>query len=1339
MKSARALLFTVPLLVVALVAGSFTLALSSAGPSAPDNVLADALKLAGRQSGYHLMADVQQTVIPRALPGNGGKGDETTSVRVVGDLANGQGTGANERRARLQFFAGAEQPVELILTADKAFIGYGQRWQQVDAPPGGVAPGGDYLGYLVAATDIAEGEPVVTQAGAFRRYTFTFDGQRYAEYQRDEAYRMLASQLPQGMQLELHPVLKATTGSGELWVDSDGLPRREVLNLAMPGVTAGYDAQMQLTVDFSGYGDSLPAIALPQPTGPDGALVLPAADPAAAATTQSRAPLDATMQPAVVTQIGEALANAARPLRRPISLALAMLPALALLALLFGKQRRSFYVAVVSALILVMVSQPLLEAGKVVRFASRSAEAAPLADAFEAVGALPKRNASLQGQLAPLGTREQDPVLRDCRALYTDSGYAASGDEDADGLDNATEWCLGTDFRNADSDRDTITDTLEVEGFVYNNQTWTTDPLQSDSNRDGMTDGNEWRTGLSPEEFAAFIDFDGDGVPNPWDDDNDGDGVPDSLDISPYSVQAYRTGFDVEVTSHTTDTNVYLDVQVQPQDASHLRYALSTLDWPADDKGQIQDLNDAPGDEDITLLPFLDVHSTISPALAMEYGIVAQDVDPSDVNSGYSLMVPLQPVLNSGNVLAFSSHVAFTSAEAAEGISLTGARVVWLAPAALDQYVTSCQEGDPDCACNDNGSCVLTQNSVVAVFPENAVRVTGLQVSASADAQVGLFGSNAPAISTDPAVDDEDKVMMTLMSAGLAGSFLDYVNPDLNQIAVNFQDPSAQPPYTPTWSINPAVMQVVTDTYPHRDEAIATTTQTTTVQFLDGNYQDCTVNSTAQVTPTLAMAYQETFGFMDVTDPRMTVTNGDPAVQSSAPVQFSVPLADAALGVLRQVQLNSYACDIGDDGEAGWRPLSEAEAINELNRRYADDLDQPWFGAMQQVVATYDAGMDNIISIDGGLVNGTGLTAPDDAYVQFTNCQANNMPDCVRTEYQLDSLVLNVDTLGTVNGYWDWASGAAGFQTGIVYFDRLAYNLGRLVLSRWKTVEELSILTRSQAEIRGQDSPYRLNNLDDPYVEVGQNWRGDDIMGANPNYQSYEEKLAQADVDVGAEARATANAGVGKWSSGLAVGLTLVVLALIWLPYFGFASGEPSIQRDVSLANAIAATMLLGIQVLVDLIVIGVEYYFSAATSVTGGIVTLVVFLLIYIFIAAISGDWNPLKTTEELAKLILNVNVLAQIPDNGINTGPLNMRVEPGSSGASGAVAGQWYNITTTVSTTVQLNKTTQEESWYKDQDVGSSDDVKKSWAYARWSALSQSSPQYPTYLSQYLITNTL
>ncbi len=283
------------------------------------------------------------------------------------------------------------------------------------------------------------------------------------------------------------------------------------------------------------------------------------------------------------------------------------------------------------------------------------------------------------------------------------------------------------------------------QGFQYDNQTWTTDPLQADSNRDGMADGDEWQTGLTASEFEDFIDFDNDGIPNPWDDDNDGDGVIDRQDISPYSVKPYRRSFDLDVTSHTTGTYVYLDVQVQPEMSTHLRYALSTLDWPADDQGQIQELNDAPGDEDITLLPFLEMNSTISPALSTQYAVVAQDVDSGNPNAGYSMMVPLQPVLNSGNVLAFSSHIAFTSDEAAAGISLTDARVVWIADAALDQYVTSCQEGDSNCVCYDSGdlagSCILTQDSAVVSYYEDMFRITGLQVSQSKDAQIGLFGT----------------------------------------------------------------------------------------------------------------------------------------------------------------------------------------------------------------------------------------------------------------------------------------------------------------------------------------------------------------------------------------------------------------------------------------------------------------------------------------------------------------------------------------------------------------------------------------------------------------------
>ena len=101
MKSTRALLFTVPALVLAMIAGSFSLALSRSGPPAPQDVLAQALKLAGQQPSFHMVADMQQTVMPRAIPGNGGKSDETTTLRVVGDLARQAGIdGTAEPRDR---------------------------------------------------------------------------------------------------------------------------------------------------------------------------------------------------------------------------------------------------------------------------------------------------------------------------------------------------------------------------------------------------------------------------------------------------------------------------------------------------------------------------------------------------------------------------------------------------------------------------------------------------------------------------------------------------------------------------------------------------------------------------------------------------------------------------------------------------------------------------------------------------------------------------------------------------------------------------------------------------------------------------------------------------------------------------------------------------------------------------------------------------------------------------------------------------------------------------------------------------------------------------------------
>ena len=182
---------------------------------------------------------------------------------------------------------------------------------------------------------------------------------------------------------------------------------------------------------------------------------------------------------------------------------------------------------------------------------------------------------------------------------------------------------------------------MEVEGFTYNSQTWTSDPLDSDSNGDGMNDGEEWNPNLTGDDFVNFNDYDHDGVPNLWDGDNDGDGVPDGNDLSPFAVEPYRDQFQLTISGPQTGNALYIDIQMRPI-TDHLRYSLTTLDWPSDSLGQIQDLNDST--DDMQLFPVLEVQSQISPTLSQEYGINVTDLCTSGSNTStcYSMWVPLQ-------------------------------------------------------------------------------------------------------------------------------------------------------------------------------------------------------------------------------------------------------------------------------------------------------------------------------------------------------------------------------------------------------------------------------------------------------------------------------------------------------------------------------------------------------------------------------------------------------------------------------------------------------------------------------------------------------------------------
>lgn len=76
------------------------------------------------------------------------------------------------------------------------------------------------------------------------------------------------------------------------------------------------------------------------------------------------------------------------------------------------------------------------------------------------------------------------------------------GDEDydKDGLSNIEEKNNGTAYDNADTDFDNLSDYDEINGIksIYGDNTYITDPLNADTDGDGLIDGTEIKLGLNP-------------------------------------------------------------------------------------------------------------------------------------------------------------------------------------------------------------------------------------------------------------------------------------------------------------------------------------------------------------------------------------------------------------------------------------------------------------------------------------------------------------------------------------------------------------------------------------------------------------------------------------------------------------------------------------------------------------------------------------------------------------------------------------------------------------------------------------------------------------------------
>lgn len=715
----------------------------------PERALQQAWQNAQDAGSYRFISDIDQTLVPRALPEMIGRQDTALNFTVDGAVVLPDRAYLEMRVAS----ADLTESVAVLRDGGESFMLQDGELKPVEDVLNLTSQTNDVLGYLAAAEQVTrlespEGHPELS------RYGFVVSGPLFAEYVRQQAETNLRAEpgTPAELTLEPLPALQTLSGQGELWVNEAGLPVRQILDIVMPQVNEQYGARIHLRVNLSGYGKvealpkavqgadgtwrldgSLPALT-DQAAG--GVSDLPAAPAMPMAAEQaSQTVTDGPAIQAEPAAGGRLLPSSLSPAEiAPSSLMLFLVAVLASVLIRFYRRYpRRVYAVIVVAMISSMLLSPLLKSEVLFRFQERQAEAAEaraeaLPEMLDALGIeLIEDTASPAADAEPIKsvTLSSNEALQqqenDGGGLFPRCGEGEPGvDTDGDGLDDTAELCLGTDHENADSDYDSISDKEELDGFDLGGKHWDSDPLNADSNHDGIADTAEWSSELSDYGGAVNADIDGDGLPNLWDDDDDGDMVPDAQDLSPFALTDYTETLDLSTTGAVAAGGIQMiEVTIQPQDSSHLRYSTTALDWPADNQGNIQDLDNST--EDLRLTPYLLVTTNVIPdeTLSAKYGVRSWvDDDGQSI-----LMAPLQPLEESGAVHGFYAKVGYMADET--GDIQWEARLVWMIQMQNDRW----QSGR-----------FKTESSLLHRY-EESFRVTGLQITRSEGAEVAVFGT----------------------------------------------------------------------------------------------------------------------------------------------------------------------------------------------------------------------------------------------------------------------------------------------------------------------------------------------------------------------------------------------------------------------------------------------------------------------------------------------------------------------------------------------------------------------------------------------------------------------
>ncbi|HBY98100.1 MAG TPA: hypothetical protein DEP84_29855, partial [Chloroflexi bacterium] len=532
---------------------------------------------------------------------------------------------------------------------------------------------------------------------------------------------------------------------------------------------------------------------------------------------------------------------------------------------------------------------------------------------------------------------------------------------------------MGTDSETEDTDGDGIKDNVEVAGFEYpagSGQMWYTNPGEMDSNKDGLDDGREWNTGR--KEGDPPPDTDGDGTPDLFDRDNDG--VPDNLDISPYyrgaTTYTADAPFQLILDSLVEGKPTFVEFQLRPANPNRLWYAFNVLDWPqGDDQGQMQDADGvtfydkdnstsrSPNDNgDVKLVPMLEIRTTGSPnnlppgEELEDYGISVTDLDEDGKDK--AVYVPLSLVVEpKGNTrVAFAGRMLYDPGSPPSQGGAGGGwgkahqvRLVWVVQALVDM-----------CRRYEDGRCVSYESKnkaqVIHTYDDDWT-LTGLTVREDR-------GTDFAVIYEDPQVDAnlKDDSGLMFLTRGLELTFLagsdceewddkgtDDPSDDkcvkgdrkqditISEIYRRFNhETNSGVTITETWRIPDKVgniLTVVTDTYPTRDEAIATVGVDVVGQILDDHF-----TAHLPVDPTLLFAREERFRSLNLDE---DVVGEASITWSEGGRQLKMDLAQNDVPVQTVAGLN-WAPYRYRNGE--WEPYPIEDYWDELHDRYAEDF-----------------------------------------------------------------------------------------------------------------------------------------------------------------------------------------------------------------------------------------------------------------------------------------------------------------------------------------------------------------------------------------------------------------